>query len=121
MSQVFTLDWYTIDGGGGSAAGPTFSLQATIGQPDAGTEVASANFLITGGFWVAGDVGCDGIDFNRDGVFPDNQDIVDFIEVFAGGTCPTGTCNDIDFNNDGVFPDNQDIIDYIDVFAGGTC
>ena len=27
------------------------------------------------------------VDFNNDGVFPDNQDIVDFLAVFAGGEC----------------------------------
>jgi hypothetical protein len=64
---------------------------------------------------------CDPIDFNGDGIFPDNQDLIDFIEVFAGGVCPTGTCNDIDFNNDGIFPDNQDLIDFIEVFAGAPC
>jgi hypothetical protein len=64
---------------------------------------------------------CDAIDFNGDGIFPDNQDVIDFIEVFAGGTCPTGTCGDLDFNNDGVFPDNADITSFVSVFAGGPC
>jgi hypothetical protein len=64
---------------------------------------------------------CDPIDFNGDGIFPDNQDITDLIEVFGGGACPTGTCQDLDFNNDGIFPDNTDIIDYIEVFGGGPC
>jgi hypothetical protein len=64
---------------------------------------------------------CDSTDFNGDLVFPDNQDIVDFIDVFGGGACPTGTCGDIDFNNDGVFPDNADLVKFIDVFAGGAC
>jgi glycosidase len=64
---------------------------------------------------------CDSIDFNGDGIFPDNQDIVDFITVFAGGVCPTGTCNDIDFNNDAIFPDNTDLVNFIDVLAGGAC
>jgi hypothetical protein len=65
--------------------------------------------------------GCDSVDFNGDGIFPDNQDVVDFINVFSGGMCPTGTCNDTDFNNDGVFPDNQDIVDFINVFGGSAC
>jgi hypothetical protein len=64
---------------------------------------------------------CDSVDFNGDGIFPDNQDVIDLIEVFAGGACPTGTCNDIDFNNDGIFPDNGDVVEYVDVFAGGAC
>ncbi|HYF13432.1 MAG TPA: hypothetical protein VD971_00005, partial [Phycisphaerales bacterium] len=49
---------------------------------------------------------CDSIDFNGDGLFPDNQDLQDFLDVFGGGACSTGTCGDLDFNNDGLFPDN---------------
>ncbi len=67
--------------------------------------------------------GCDSIDFNGDGLFPDTQDITDFITVFGGGACPTGPgqCGDIDFNNDGLFPDTQDIATFISVFGGGAC
>ncbi|HEX2838459.1 MAG TPA: VCBS repeat-containing protein [Phycisphaerales bacterium] len=64
---------------------------------------------------------CDTIDFNQDGLFPDTQDITDFIAVFGGAPCPTGVCGDIDFNNDGLFPDTQDITTLITVFAGGAC
>ncbi|HYF15189.1 MAG TPA: CHRD domain-containing protein, partial [Phycisphaerales bacterium] len=46
--------------------------------------------------------GCDSIDFNGDGLFPDNTDLEDFLSVFGGGPCSTGTCGDIDFNNDGL-------------------
>jgi hypothetical protein len=73
------------------------------------------------GKFVRADVGCDAIDFNRDGVFPDTQDIFDLVFVFSSGACPTPLCNDIDFNNDGVFPDNQDIFDFVFVFGGGAC
>jgi len=67
--------------------------------------------------------GCDSIDFNGDGLFPDTQDIADFIAVFGGGACPTGAgqCGDVDFNNDGLFPDTDDITSLIRVFAGGPC
>ncbi len=64
---------------------------------------------------------CDSIDFNGDGLFPDTQDIADFLTVFGGGACPTGTCGDIDFNNDGLFPDTDDIGALIRVFGGGSC
>ncbi len=64
---------------------------------------------------------CDSIDFNRDTLFPDTQDITDFLLVFAGGPCPTAACNDIDFNNDDLFPDTEDIQALLRVFAGGTC
>ena len=65
--------------------------------------------------------GCDSIDFNNDGVFPDSGDIADFLSVFSGGPCSTGTCGDIDFNNDGVQPDSSDIEAFLRVFAGGEC
>ncbi|HYF14486.1 MAG TPA: PQQ-dependent sugar dehydrogenase [Phycisphaerales bacterium] len=64
---------------------------------------------------------CDSIDFNGDGLFPDNQDLEDFFSVFGGGPCSTGTCGDIDFNNDGLFPDNEDLEDFLNVFGGGNC
>ena len=49
-AQSYSLDWFTIDGGGGSSAGGAYSLSGTIGQPDAGA-MAGANFTITGGYW----------------------------------------------------------------------
>ena len=62
---------------------------------------------------------CDSIDFNNNGVFPEDQDVIDFFNVLAGVEC--STCNDIDFNNNGVFPEDQDVIDFFNVLAGGTC
>ncbi|HYF13986.1 MAG TPA: hypothetical protein VD971_02810 [Phycisphaerales bacterium] len=66
-------------------------------------------------------VGCDSIDFNGDGLFPDNTDLEDFLSVFGGGPCTTGMCGDTDFNNDGLFPDNVDIEALFSVFGGGNC
>ena len=62
---------------------------------------------------------CDSIDFNRNQVFPEDQDVVDFFAVLAGADCPT--CNDIDFNNNGVFPEDEDVIAFFRVLAGGAC
>jgi hypothetical protein len=62
---------------------------------------------------------CDSIDFNNDGVFPDDQDVSDFLSVLAGAGCLE--CNGIDFNNDGIFPDDQDVLDFFTVLAGGQC
>ncbi|MFO0832892.1 MAG: hypothetical protein U0637_13755 [Phycisphaerales bacterium] len=64
---------------------------------------------------------CDPIDFNNDGLFPDTQDIDDFLTVFSGGPCSTNSCADIDFNNDGLFPDTADIDALLSVFSGGPC
>jgi hypothetical protein len=62
----------------------------------------------------------DPIDFNRDAVFPDQRDVLDFLTVFSGSACPAAECNDIDFNNDGVFPDQQDVVAFFDAFGGGS-
>jgi hypothetical protein len=67
---------------------------------------------------------CDNIDFNRDGLFPDDADLIDFLNVLAGGACstdPAPGCNDIDFNNDGLFPDDSDLVVFLRVLAGGDC
>ena len=64
---------------------------------------------------------CSSIDFNGDGLFPDDQDLVDFLSVLAGGACSTATCDGIDFNNDGLFPDDQDLVAFLSVLAGGSC
>ncbi len=119
----FAIPWSTIDAGGGASAGGVFSLQGTIGQPDAGPAMAGGAFTLTGGFWVGADApeGCDSIDFNGDGLFPDTADIDDFLSVFSGGSCSTGTCGEVDFNNDGLFPDTADIDSLLSVFSGGVC
>jgi hypothetical protein len=66
--------------------------------------------------------GCDDIDFNNNEAFPEDQDVIDFFNVLAGGSCSAGnTCNDIDFNNNEAFPEDQDVIDFFNVLAGGTC
>jgi hypothetical protein len=65
---------------------------------------------------------CNDIDFNNDGLFPDDADLVDFLSVLAGGPCSTGTsCDNIDFNGDGLFPDDADLIAFLRVLAGGNC
>jgi hypothetical protein len=46
----YAIDWYTIDGGGGTSSGGPYTLSGTIGQPDAGTLVGG-NYRLDGGFW----------------------------------------------------------------------
>jgi len=50
-AQNYSIDWFTIDGGGGTSAGGNFSLSGTIGQTDAGTTMTGGGFSLTGGFW----------------------------------------------------------------------
>jgi len=49
-AQSFSIDWYTIDGGGGTSTGGGYSLSGSIGQPDAGT-MSGGGFSLDGGFW----------------------------------------------------------------------
>lgn len=44
------IDWYTIDCGGGTSAGGSFSVSGTIGQPDVGDQAGGA-LQVSGGFW----------------------------------------------------------------------
>ena len=46
----YSIDWCTIDGGGGTSTGGVYSVSGTIGQPDAGT-MSGGNFTLDGGFW----------------------------------------------------------------------
>ena len=46
----YSLDWNTIDGGGGSSSGGGFQVSGSIGQPDAGSS-AGGGFTLLGGFW----------------------------------------------------------------------
>jgi len=49
-AQSYAIDWFTIDGGGGTSTGGVYSVSGTIGQPDAGA-MSGGNFSIDGGFW----------------------------------------------------------------------
>jgi hypothetical protein len=49
-AQNYSIDWYTIAGGGGASSGGNFTLSGTIGQPATAT-MSGGNFSLTGGFW----------------------------------------------------------------------
>ena len=49
-AQPFAIDWFTIDGGGGTSTGGVYIVNGTIGQPDAGV-MTGGNYSLTGGFW----------------------------------------------------------------------
>ncbi len=46
----FEISKQTVDGGGGTSTGGTFSLTGTIGQPDA-QRSEGGQFVLHGGFW----------------------------------------------------------------------
>jgi hypothetical protein len=51
------LDWWTVDGGGGTMVGSgpagAYTLNGTAGQPDAGV-MAGGDYVLAGGFWGGG-------------------------------------------------------------------
>jgi hypothetical protein len=52
-SAGYDLSWWTVDGGGGTVSGGSYTLAGTIGQPDAGI-LTGGDYTLGGGFW--GDV-----------------------------------------------------------------
>jgi hypothetical protein len=49
-AQTYSIDWYTIDGGGGVSAGGSYTLGGSIGEPDTGT-ITGGSYTLEGGFW----------------------------------------------------------------------
>ncbi len=52
FAQSYSLDWFTLDGGGGTSTGGVYAVSGTIGQPDAGV-MSGGSFSLFGGFWGA--------------------------------------------------------------------
>ena len=52
----YSIDWYTIDGGGGTSTGGPYVLSGTVGQADAGRS-SGGDYVLGGGFW-PGSGGC---------------------------------------------------------------
>ena len=48
----YSIDWYTVDGGGGTSTNGQYSVTGTIAQPDAGTTIMTGGqYSLSGGFW----------------------------------------------------------------------
>ena len=71
----FSIDWYTIDGGGGTSSGGGFEVVGTIGQHDAGPANTGGSFQLVGGFWGAFTQGGCPADIDGNGVL----NIFDFL------------------------------------------
>ena len=51
-SAQYSIDWFSIDGGGGTSTGGVYSVSGTIGQNDASVApMTGGEFSLTGGFW----------------------------------------------------------------------
>ena len=47
----YSVDWYTLDGGGGTSTSTVYEVKGTTGQWDAGEAMAGGPFTLSGGFW----------------------------------------------------------------------
>lgn len=111
-AQPYSIDSFTIDGGGGTLTGSTFEVSGTIGQPDAGV-LAGSTFSLRGGFWMAAaDTGCNPADIAQPFGLLDLNDINTFIGAFIS--------QDLlgDVNGDGLL-DLADINVFISSFLAG--
>lgn len=101
-AQPFAIDWYTVDGGGGTSTGGSFTLSGTIGQPDAGV-MSGGSFTLSGGFWVGGGSAppnpCDFADANCDGAL--NGFDVEAMEQAVNGDFSNFCLPSADLNADG--------------------
>ena len=108
-AQVEIID-YSIDGGGGISSGGNFTVQATIGQPDAGTESSGGNFTVTGGY--AGNPDILLGDVNGDGVV-NLLDVAPFVEAVTSGMYIPAA----DVNQDGAV-DLLDVAPFVELLSG---
>ena len=49
--EGYDLTWNTIDNGGGTSSNGGYTLDGTIGQPDASTSLSNGGYSLVGGFW----------------------------------------------------------------------
>ena len=117
-AQDFSLDWWTIDGGGEMwTAGGDYELSGTIGQPDAGVLMSGGDFELAGGFWAGAveDEFCFG-DLDGDGEIG----LSDLAQLLANyGTTSGAVYEDGDLDADG----DVDLADLAALLAvyGTTC
>ena len=109
-AQTFSIPWHTIDCGGGTSTGGSFSLAGTIGQHDAGGPMTGGGFSLTGGFWAARAEACFA-DFNHDGAV-DTRDVIAFLNAWAAQNAAA----DCDGNGE---IDTRDVLCFLNLWAAG--
>ncbi len=114
-----TIDWYTIDGGGGTSTGGNYALSGTIAQPDASSFAApmtGGDFELVGGFWPVRGGGCDCPgDLNLDALI-DADDLQAFLDCIIG---PAFDCACADLDADGTV-NETDVTMFVDALITPT-
>ena len=99
IADDFTLDWWTIDGGGQmTSSGGDFEASGTIGQADAGA-MTGGDFALSGGFWAVQECPMVPSDFDADC----DVDLTDFTTFEAAMNGPNQPPDDPapDLDSDG--------------------
>lgn len=52
IAQTYSIDWFSVAGGGGTSTGGVYSISGTVGQPDAGATMSGGTYTVDGGFWI---------------------------------------------------------------------
>ncbi len=104
------IDRSTIDGGGGLLQGARFTLQGSIGQPDAGV-LAGQTYQISGGFQLPPTPGCPG-DLNGDQTV-NSSDLNILLSAFG-----QSDLGDLDDDGD---TDSADLNILLAAFGDDTC
>ncbi len=60
LDQAYTINWWTVDGGGGRLEGNTYLLRSTAGQPDAAPALAGGGYTLYSGYWAGGEMVSEG-------------------------------------------------------------
>jgi hypothetical protein len=50
-AQSYSIDGFTVAGGGGTSTGGVYAVSGTLGQHDAGGPMTNGQYSLTGGFW----------------------------------------------------------------------
>jgi len=51
FAQPYSIDCFSVAGGGGTSTGGVYSISGTVGQPDAGATMTGGAYTVDGGFW----------------------------------------------------------------------
>ena len=112
---AYSIEWSTIDGGGGTSTGGVYTLSGTIGQHDASGALTGGVYAIEGGFWPgvsSGPSACNAADLAEPFGVLDLSDISVFISGFLAQD-PVA-----DLAPDGIF-DLSDISAFVGAFTAG--
>jgi hypothetical protein len=99
-SADYSIDWYTIDDGGGRSSGGPYVLMGTVGQPDAAYS-SGGNYELLGGFWPGGPL-----------CFVNFEHFARFAENWLWEDCDEGNdwCNGAD-----LYVDENNIVNRLDL------